>query len=278
MGAFFVRRNSKNPLYRRVLERYVHMATQEGVCQAVFPEGGLSRDGRTQAPRLGILDYMLRGFDPEGKRDVVFVPVGINYDRTLEDRSLVRRLDPNAPRRSRWFVLRTTFGFIFHNIQLMLRNRWQRFGYACVNFGTPISVREYCRAREINFSRLPQETRHTEIEQLGQHLMARIERLVPVLPVALVAAAILEAPAGQSEFDLKARVYRRIEQLQRQGAVVILPPRTRAFSVETALGMLRLRHLIVDSEGHYRPDAKSLDILNYYANSIAAWPEVRGEA
>ena len=41
MGAFFVRRNSKNPLYRRVLERYVHMATQEGVCQAVFPEGGL---------------------------------------------------------------------------------------------------------------------------------------------------------------------------------------------------------------------------------------------
>jgi glycerol-3-phosphate O-acyltransferase len=37
MGAYFVRRNSKNALYRRVLERYVHMATQEGVCQAVFP-------------------------------------------------------------------------------------------------------------------------------------------------------------------------------------------------------------------------------------------------
>ena len=34
MGAYFVRRNSKNPLYRRVLERYVNMATWEGVCQA----------------------------------------------------------------------------------------------------------------------------------------------------------------------------------------------------------------------------------------------------
>jgi glycerol-3-phosphate O-acyltransferase len=36
MGAFFVRRNSNNPLYRAVLQRYIHMATKEGVAQAVF--------------------------------------------------------------------------------------------------------------------------------------------------------------------------------------------------------------------------------------------------
>ena len=45
MGAFFVRRNSGDPLYRRVLERYVHMATKEGVCQAVFLEGGSAETG-----------------------------------------------------------------------------------------------------------------------------------------------------------------------------------------------------------------------------------------
>ena len=45
MGAYFIRRKSRNELYRRVLARYVHMATQQGVTQAVFPEGGLSRDG-----------------------------------------------------------------------------------------------------------------------------------------------------------------------------------------------------------------------------------------
>ena len=273
MGAFFVRRNSKNPLYRRVLERYVHMATQEGVCQAVFPEGGLTRDGKTQPPRLGILDYMLRGFDPDGKRDIVFVPVGINYDRTLEDRSLVRRLDPTAARRSRWFVLRTTFGFILRNIRLMLRNRWQRFGYACVNFGAPISARAYCRSLDINFSRMPPEKRFAEVEKLGQLLMANVERLVPALPVSLVAAAVLEAPDGQSEFDLKARVYRRIERLQQQGAVVIVPSRTRAFTVDTALRMLLLRHLVVESGGRYRPEPASREVLSYYANSIALWKD-----
>jgi glycerol-3-phosphate O-acyltransferase len=40
MGAYFVRRNSNNPVYRRVLERYVHMATEAGVAQAMYPEGG----------------------------------------------------------------------------------------------------------------------------------------------------------------------------------------------------------------------------------------------
>ena len=62
MGAYFVRRNSKDELYRRVLERYIAMATEAGVTQAVYPEGGLTRDGRLREPRFGVLDYMLRGF------------------------------------------------------------------------------------------------------------------------------------------------------------------------------------------------------------------------
>ena len=49
MGAYFVRRSSGDPLYRMVLQRYVQMATEAGVPQAVYPEGGLTR-GRQAAP------------------------------------------------------------------------------------------------------------------------------------------------------------------------------------------------------------------------------------
>ena len=84
MGAYFIRRRSGDALYRRVLARYVRMATDAGVTQAIFPEGGLSRDGRLALPKLGLLSYIVTGFDPSG-RDVVFVPVGLNYDRVLED-------------------------------------------------------------------------------------------------------------------------------------------------------------------------------------------------
>jgi glycerol-3-phosphate O-acyltransferase len=271
MGAYFVRRNSNNPLYRRVLERYVNMATWEGVCQAVFPEGGLSRDGRLQKPKLGIFDYMLRGFDPARGRDIVFVPVGLNYDRTLEDRSLVRRLDPNAPRRSKSFVLRTTFGFIGRNLWLMLRNRWQRFGYASVNFGTPLSARDWCRTHQVSFSALAQEPRFQQVEKLAVELLQRVARLVPVLPVPLVAEALLAAPAGSSEFDIKAHVYRRIEQLKEQGAVVIVPTRTRAHTIDTAFNMLKLRRLALEQDGHYVANPQERELLAYYANSLASW-------
>src|SRR6185295_8230356 len=130
MGAYFVRRNSRDPLYRKVLERYVGMATAGGVTQAVFPEGGLSRDGRLRPPKLGILDYMVRSFDPDGERDIAFVPVGINYDRVFEDRSFLLDLQPRGRKPSAGKAAGNTLRFVLRNLALAARNRWHRFGYA----------------------------------------------------------------------------------------------------------------------------------------------------
>ena len=52
MGAFFIRHKLRGLLYWRVLARYVQMATQGGVIQVVFPEGGLSLDGCLALPCL----------------------------------------------------------------------------------------------------------------------------------------------------------------------------------------------------------------------------------
>lgn len=119
MGAYFVRRNSGDPLYRTVLARYVQMASEAGVTQAVFPEGGLTMDGRLRAPKFGLLDYMLKTFDEReagDRRDLVFIPVGLNYDRVLEDRSQLLKLHPDAPRTGRLRGLAITMGFFFRNL------------------------------------------------------------------------------------------------------------------------------------------------------------------
>jgi glycerol-3-phosphate O-acyltransferase len=272
MGAYFIRRKSGNPLYRRVLERYVHMATKEGVCQAVFPEGGLSRDGRLKPPKLGLIDYMLRGFDPDTDRDIVFIPVGINYDRTLEDRSLLRSLDPRAEKRSPWFVFKTTSGFIWRNLMLMAFNRWQRFGYACVNFGPPVSTREFCRRRGVNIRKIDRESRFSLVEELCSQLMVSIQNVIPVLPVSLVASIFVQAPQRQlSEFEVKAHVHRLMEELQGQGVPVYVPRRGAEQSVSAALNMLRLRRMVVETEGLFRADPDSSDILSYYANAMEPW-------
>ena len=272
MGAYFVRRQSGNPLYRRVLERYINMATKEGVCQAVFPEGGLSRDGRLRPPKLGIFDYMLRNFEPQRDRDSVFIPVGINYDRTLEDRSLLRALDPEAPKRSLCFAIRTTLQFIRRSVFLMILSRWQRFGYACVNFGTQISMRTYCQQNDIDFSRMDRAARFSEIEKLAVRLMSDIKQVVPVLPVSLVATVMRKTgDQGLSAFEVEAHVNQLIEKLQDSRVPVYVTTRSRVQTILDALNMLKLRHLVVESDGIYKVAPEEYDVLSYYANSIAHW-------
>jgi glycerol-3-phosphate O-acyltransferase len=273
MGAFFVRRRSGNPLYRKVLERYIHMATREGVCQAVFPEGGLSKDGRLQKPKLGLVDYMLRDFNWEKDRDIVFIPVGINYDRTLEDRSLLRVLDREANRRSWWFVFWTTTRFIGHSLVLMVLSRWRRYGYACVNFGTPLSMKAYCRETRLDFNRLERSRRFAEIETLSNRMMAGIAAVVPVLPVPLVAAVFLESASDAMDImDIETRSNRMIDRLKAAGAPVFEVPRsTRARTIADAVEFLRLRRLIAAHGREFKTVPEEITTLEYYANSIGHW-------
>jgi glycerol-3-phosphate O-acyltransferase len=272
MGAFFVRRNSSDPLYRRVLERYVHMATKEGVCQAVFLEGGLSRDGRLRPPKLGFLDYMLRSYDPANDRDIVFIPVGVNYDRTLEDRSLLRELDPDVEKRSRWFVIKTTCRFVWKSLILIILSRWQRFGYAYVNFGNPISVRQYCEDKTIDLTRLKRSDRFLEVKSLADRLMDAIKKALPALPVSLVATVMLESnQKGLRAFEVEAQVNRLVADLQKGGAYVYVSARKRVESILNALNMLVLRRLVQESRGIYRAVPEELAVLSYYANAIAHW-------
>src|SRR3990172_9229023 len=270
MGAYFVRRNSKDELYRRVLERYVAMATEAGVPQAVFPEGGLTRDGRMREPRLGVLDYMMRGFRLDGERDLVFVPLGINYDRVLEDRSLLLALDPDARKPGRFWAMWNTLGFALHNVTLMFRSEWHRFGYACVNFGRPLSMREYCRSRGLDFQRLAGDARRPAMAALGKQLMDAGGRVVPVVPVALIATIFAREPGrGYSELELKAEVERLLGRLQAAGAHVYVPRRDLDYALTVGLRMLRLRRLVEERDGLYRARASELPLIRYYANSIA---------
>jgi glycerol-3-phosphate O-acyltransferase len=251
-----------------VLERYIAMATEAGVPQAVFPEGGLSRDGLMREPRLGVIDYMLRGFRLDGERDLVFVPVGINYDRVLEDRTLLLSLDGRKTGRVR--AVSGTFGFLLHNAILMLRSEWRRFGYACVNFGSPVSMREYCRVRGIDFQRLAGEERRQAMAFLGRELMDAVGRIVPVVPVALIATVFSRnSEIRLSELELKAEVGQLLRRLEAAGAHVYVPRGDLDYALTVGLRMLRLRHLVDEAEGLFRANPAESALLAYYANSIA---------
>lgn len=269
MGAYFVRRNSNNPIYRKVLSRYIHMSTEAGVTQAVFPEGGLSRDGRLRPAKLGIFGYMLRNFDREASRDITFVPVGLNYDRVIEDRTLIRDLDPEAKRRGALFATFTLLRFHFGNVILAMRRRWYRLGYACVSLGRPISLKAYAAENRLDFPSLEKEAFFAVVERFVQHVMQEVGQVVPVLPVSLVTTVILEAKEPLSEIAIKARTEALIGRLEAAGAHVYIPRRDRDYAVTCGLRMLTLRHLVVEQDGLFCAATNEDRLLLYYANAIA---------
>ncbi|MEM8980819.1 MAG: 1-acyl-sn-glycerol-3-phosphate acyltransferase [Pseudomonadota bacterium] len=243
MGGYFIRRKSRNALYRAVLARYVEMATQGGVTQAIFPEGGLSLDGRLAPPKLGLLDYVVRGADLEA-RDVLFVPVALNYDRVLEDRILMSAGEKGERRfRPR---IKDTVDFVAKQIWLRITGGFHRNGYAAVSFGAPVSLRELGGI---------------STEDLAQRLMQDIGAVVPVVPVPLVCQALLSG--AQTREDIYPCCAKLLEGLK--GSTVHLPRDSLTYAVEVGLRMLRLRHVI--SEG--TPiEIKDRDILEFYAQSI----------
>ncbi len=274
MGAYFVRRNSRNPLYRKVLERYIDMATREGVCQAVFPEGGLSRDGKIRPPKLGFLDYMLRNFDHQTHRDVVFIPVGINYDRVLEDRTLLLSDDKKVAKPSNWFALKTTIKFAWHNFRLARRHQWKRFGYASVSFASPVSARQYCEENQINYSQLPTQQRFHYIEKLATDLMNSVKKTVPLVPLVLISRALLVLPLNtMSVIDLKIIARRLMLQIEQKGGNVVFPHKDKEIALDAAIEMLCIRRLIDCKNETISIKQENIKLLTYYANSIEHWDE-----
>jgi glycerol-3-phosphate O-acyltransferase len=220
-------------------------------------------------PKLGVLDYMMRGFHRDGERDLIFVPLALNYDRVLEDRTLLLSIDPNAAKPGRWRALWNTLAFAGRNLRLMLKSEWHRFGYACVNFGTPVSMREYCVEYGLDFQRLGGDDRRRAMAKLGGHLMAAVGRIIPVVPVPLIATVFTSGSAPLSELELKARVEGLLERLDSAGAHTYLPRRDLDYALTVGLRMLLMRRLVEERDGLYVARDQDLPVLRYYANSIA---------
>jgi glycerol-3-phosphate O-acyltransferase len=271
MGAYFIRRNARNSLYRKVLARYVQMATEAGVTQAMFPEGGLSRDGKLRPVKLGLISYIVEGFDPGG-RDVVFIPVGLNYDRVLEDRSLVAEIDGPTPSQAFYTKAFKSLAFLWRNLRLRLKGRWHKFGYACVAFGKPLGLKEYMKSQgALRFEDLPEADQIKTIAGLGDELMARIGAVIPAMPVSLVADVLMRAgDKGLDLLSLKSGVDQLIDRLETLGVSVHIPRSDRDYAVTAGLRMFTLRRLVTeDADGLYRVAKGEELLVAYYANSLA---------
>ena len=153
----------------------------------------------------------------------------------------------------------------------MLRSDWHRFGYACVNFGTPISMREYCRTRGIDFQALVRRgAARARWPQLGRELMDAVGRIVPVLPVPLIASVFVRSRSARSRSSSSrprsaacSRAWRRPARTSTSRAATSTTRSPSACACCACAAWWR------KSDGLFRAREAELPLLAYYANSIA---------
>jgi glycerol-3-phosphate O-acyltransferase len=223
-GGFFVRRGFPDPLYHTVLRRYLQLITRRGVTQGIFPEGGLTRDGALRNPKVGLLESLLQlSAEPGFDRELIFVPVGINYDRVLEDERLLaeKRGNEKPPTaaekvRSALSLLWIVPSRVAINLLRAATGRLHRSGYVALAFGEPVSFRQLSRQRGWNLAGASDDARREIAKELAREMMARIARCIPATPVPLVARALLEL-RDASESRLAERVRDLRLQLESRG-------------------------------------------------------------
>ena len=271
-GSYFIRRRFREPLYHAVLERYVQLITREGVTQGIFVEGGLTRDGKLRATKVGLLDYVLGiGRDPAYAGRLHVVPVAVNYDRVLEDRSLLRELDAKSggSRPSRFAQAYEVLHYVGWNMARLVSRRWKRYGRAAVVVGAPIPLASWFATHEGLFM-LDRPERLAEVQRLCDQLLERVGRLIPVTPVPLVCAAI---QSFDSEFISRDALLGRIDDMHRAldelNARVLSSDHSADEILSRALRMLRMRRVVGDMGSGIIVLPHGRQLVSYYANSVA---------
>ncbi len=271
-GGYFVRRKHRERLYHTVLERYVQLITREGVTQGIFLEGGLTRDGKLRPPKIGLLDYVLGiGHDPAYHSRIYVIPVAVNYDRVLEDRSLLRELDTTSGGRApgKLAQLGEVVPYLFWNLTRMVTRRWKRYGRAAVMIGAPVPLAPWY-ANQPELFTIPRPERLALVAELTDRIMDRIGALIPVTPVPLVCAAI-QSLGG--ELIPRSKLIRRIDEIRDElveiNARVVRSDRDATETLDLALKMLEMRRVVLVQGDDFLVLPRGRELVSYYANSIA---------
>jgi glycerol-3-phosphate O-acyltransferase len=271
-GSYFVRRKYREPLYHAVLERYVQLIARHGVTQGIFLEGGLTRDGKLRQSKIGLLDYVLGiGREPAYRERLFMVPVAVNYDRVLEDRSLLRELaaGEGRARPSRFTQMREVVHYIWWNLARLVTRRWKRYGRAAVVVGAPIPLAPWY-AEHRDLFEISKVERLGHVQSLSDSVMARIGQLIPVTAVPLACAAI---QSFDDDFLPRQALLDRMEELR--GALielngrVIRADRDIAETFDRAWRMLDMRRILVQHGQGFAVMPRNRELVSYYANSIA---------
>lgn len=188
-GGFFIRRSfSGNELYRESLYAYIKTLLKKTFCLEFYIEGTRSRTGKMIKPKFGILSQILRAYHEGVCADINFVPIAINYDQIIEQKSYRAEshgADKKKENAAELVKAHTVLG--------------KKYGKVYIEFAKPVSLKEYLGNRALDKNDAQQTRAITE--EFGHHLTYLMNKAAIVTPASLVALAALSFPQRSFTFD-----------------------------------------------------------------------------
>jgi len=222
------------------------------------------------------VDYLLGvARDPAMRRRIYIVPVAINYDRVLEDRSLLRELDAREGRKRPplYVQLAEVLRYVWWNMARLVARKWKRYGRAAVVIGEPFPVEPWLNEQDRETGGLfeiERVDRLSRVQLLSDSVLERIAAIVPVTPVTLACAA-LQSFDGDfiSHKQLLSRMAEMRDVLQELNARGIHREGTVDDIFDRAWRMLGMRRILVRVGDGYAILPRNRPLISYYANSIS---------
>ena len=183
-GAFFMRRAlGSDTLYRAILEGYLEEVLRSGSTLEFFIEGGRSRDGTILPPKYGLLNVILEAVKTGRLKDVVLVPIAVDYEHCPDINSYVKyMMGGKKTKESLTNLLKNAYSIMSMDC-----------GDAFVTLGTPMSLQELLSRMEHEDATL--DTRN-EVRYVGAHVCQAMRNNSVITTSTLVAAAIMDFPTG----------------------------------------------------------------------------------
>lgn len=256
-GAFFLRRQFKgNPLYTQVFEGYLSEMLDRGFSLAFFIEGGRSRSGRLLAPKLGMINMIVKNYSTplnnNQSKPVAIVPIYIGYEKLFEGNTYLKELSGAQKRPESISGLIRALRGIRHN-----------FGQVHIQFAPPLPLADTIHTTAS--PNTPPSTPHnnhpidsapkiegdalrTQVECLGHKISHAINAAAIVADMNLISLAILAAPRhalDESVLRNQLAFYQMLLQATEQNTHWIVSTNTPEIMIERAeaLGLLQRQNL-----------------------------------
>ncbi|MBT8080471.1 MAG: 1-acyl-sn-glycerol-3-phosphate acyltransferase [Gammaproteobacteria bacterium] len=261
-------RDAQDVLYKHIFKAFIQMAAREGTNMAIFPEGQLPRDGKMQAPKLGLFNYAVTA-DPRQAGKLYLIPVAINYDRVPEEDQLLANPDATYRRQgaARRFASAISATLVF--LTRFLLPRQAQLGNACASFGQPFSLSEWQSRKDTDAAK--SDDPRAWVSALGNEMFQQVARIIPVMPSHTLAALLLsESQSTWSVQTISRKGMQLMHAVRDRGGVTCFPDAECDHAFTNAVDEFLRRDLLsIDADGLVTPNPDKVPTLRFMANSVS---------